>query len=147
MLRKDLDKVIELGKVSKIEGEKAEVVVDSSEHCKSCRLCMVDGKDQRILEVYNGIKAKTGDKVEVFIPVGVISKFSLSVFILPIISFLTGYFIVFSLTDREASAVIGGFTALVLAFFLIWLYDKRQVKTKKNVLPCISKIIEHKETK
>jgi positive regulator of sigma E activity len=122
-------------------------VVDSSEHCKSCRLCMVDGKDKRILEVYNGIKAETGDRVEVFIPVGVISKFSLSVFIFPIISFLTGYLIVFSLTDGEVPAVIGGFTALVLTFFLIWVYDRRQVKTKKNALPYISKIIEHKKTK
>ena len=75
--------MIETGKVIKIEEDKAIILLNSSEYCNKCKICFFDNKGQRTLKIYNGVGAKIGDKVEIFIPKGMISKMSFSIFIFP----------------------------------------------------------------
>jgi positive regulator of sigma E activity len=143
LLKIYIKSMIETGKVIKIEEEKAVVLLSSSEHCNRCKICLFDEKGQRILKIHNTVGAKIEDEVEVFIPDGMISKLSFSVFILPIVTFLIGYWIVWSMSGSEMLSAVGGATAFVLTFYSLWIYEKKLNQIKKDTLPYISKILKH----
>ncbi len=137
--------MIEIGKVIKIEEEKAVVLLSSSEYCNKCKLCLFDDKGQRTLKIYNNVGAKVGDKVEVSIPEGMISKLSFSIFIFPIIVFLIGYWIVWNMSHSEKLSAVGGLIAFVLTFYALWIYERKLSQIKKDALPYISKILKNKD--
>ncbi|MBU1631553.1 MAG: SoxR reducing system RseC family protein, partial [Candidatus Omnitrophica bacterium] len=141
---------IETGKVIKIEGNRAVVLLSASEHCdtcppkfgrRECRICMLDDEGQRTLTVDNDIGAKIGDEVEIFISEGMISKLSFLVFILPIMTFLIGYLILWALSRSEIVSAIAGGITFVLTFYALFIYEKKLNQIKKDTLPFISKIL------
>lgn len=138
--------MIEICRVIKIEDTQATVLLNSSEYCEKCKICLFDEKGQRILKLHNTAGAKVGDKVEIFIPRGMISKLSFSIFILPIAAFLAGYGIVWGITSSEVSGAIGGIVVFVLTFYALWLYEKKLNQIKKETLPYISKILERENS-
>jgi positive regulator of sigma E activity len=142
--------MIEIGKVIKIEKNRAVVLLSVSEHCdtcpqktgrQECGICIVDDGGQRTLSVDNSFGAKIGDEVEVFIPEGPLSKLSFLVFILPIIAFLAGYFVAWVLSHNEVSSVIAGLIGFVLTFYALFIYEKKLNQIKKGALPSVSKIL------
>jgi positive regulator of sigma E activity len=135
--------MIEIGKVLKIEEDKAEVALEASEHCRKCGVCMLDSHGQRTLKVYNTAEAEVGDRVEVSIPKGVVSKCSYFIFIFPIISFLLGYLLLGWLSNNEVVGATGGGIAFILTFYAFWFYDKKLREIKKDTLPYISRVLEH----
>ena len=90
--------------------------------------------------LYNPVGAKVKDKVEVFIPEGMISKVSFSIFIFPLLIFFSAYWILWKLTDSELMSSIGGMVAFLLAFYALRLYEKKIAEIKRVTLPCILKI-------
>jgi len=139
--------MIEIGKVIKTEEEKAIVLLNSSEYCNKCKVCFFDEKGQRTLKIYNTVGAEVGDEVEVFIPEGMISKLSFSIFVVPIAAFLIGYWIVFIASRKEMLGAIGGIVAFVLTFYALWLYEKKLSQIKKDTLPYVSKILKSEKPK
>lgn len=136
----------EIGEVIKIEEDKAIILLGTSEYCNKCKVCFFDEKGQRTLKIYNGVGAKIGDEVEVFIPEGMISKMSFSIFILPIIVFFIGYWIVWSMSKSEKLGAIGGLIAFVLTFYSLWLYERKLSQIKKDTFPYIAKVLKHKNS-
>jgi sigma-E factor negative regulatory protein RseC len=139
--------MFEIGKVIKIEEEKAVVILNSSEQCSKCKICLFDDKGQRTLKVDNEVNAAVGDNVEIFIPEGMISKLSFLIFILPIMTFLIGYLIVWSLSRSEVLSAVAGAITFVLTFYALFIYEKKLNQIKKEALPYISKILESENPK
>lgn len=139
--------MIEIGKVIKIEEEKAIVLLSTSEYCDKCKICMFDSKGQRTLKADNDIGAKIGDEVEIFIPDGMISKSSFFIFILPIMTFLIGYFFAWVFSRSEVLSAVSGTITFVLTFYALFIYEKRLNQIKKDILPYISKILESGDSK
>lgn len=137
--------MFEIGKVIKTEEQKATVILGSSEYCEKCKICLFDEKGQRTLKVDNNIGAKIDDSVEVFIPEGMISKLSFSVFIFPIMTFLLGYWIAWVLSKSECLSIITGGIVFILAFYALWLYEKKLSQIRKTALPYISRILDDKK--
>jgi len=138
--------MIETGKVIKIEDEKAVVLFELSEQCSKCKICLFDETGQRILKVANDINAVAGDRVEIVIPEGAISKLSFSVFILPIINFFIGYFFAWIFSRSEAVSVISGVIIFLLTFYALFIYEKKMNQIKKDTLPYILKILGEKDS-
>lgn len=148
--------MIETGKVIKIEENRAVVLLSASEFCdtcppnlgrRECRICMFDDKGQRTLKIDNDIGAKIGDEVEILIPEGMISRLSFFVFILPIMTFLIGYFIVWSMSKSEKLGALGGAITFALTFYALFVYEKKLNQIKKDTLPLISKILNKEDSK
>ncbi len=153
--------MFETGKVAKIEKDKAIVNLSAGEYCDTCpqkighpapeglagrqeyRICVFDDGAQPSLRVDNNIGAKIGDRVEVFIPDGMISKLSFAVFVLPIMTFLIGYFFAWFFSRSEILSAISGTITFVLTFYALFIYEKKLNQIKKETLPYISKILEN----
>jgi len=135
--------MFETGKVAKIEEDKAVVNLSAGEYCDKCRICVFDDGAQPSLRVDNNIGAKIGDRVEVFIPDGMISKSSFAVFVLPIMTFLIGYFFAWFFSRSEILSAISGIITFVLTFYALFIYEKKLNQFKKETLPYISKILEN----
>ncbi len=139
--------MLETGKVIKIEGDKTIINLSTGKHCDKCRICIVGNGGQRTLIVGNNIGAKIGDRVEVFIPDGMISKSSFSVFILPIMAFLVGYFFAWFFSRSETLSVVAGAITFVLTFYALFIYEKKLSQFKKDTLPYILRVLEHGKNK
>ena len=137
----------ETGKVAKIEKGKAVVSLSAGGYCDKCRICLFDDKGQRTLRADNNIGAKIGDRVEVFIPDGMISKSSFFIFILPIMAFLIGYSFAWIFSRSEVLSAVSGTITFVLTFYALFIYEKRLNQIKKDTLPYISKILESGDSK
>ncbi|MCK4904752.1 SoxR reducing system RseC family protein [bacterium] len=136
--------MIEIGKVIKIEENRAVVLLSASEHCDKCRICMLDDEGQRTLTADNDIGAKIGNEVEIFISEGMISKLSFLVFILPIMTFLIGYLILWGISRSEIVSAIAGGITFVLTFYALFVYEKKLNQINKDTLPSISRILKNK---
>ncbi|MDD5454229.1 MAG: SoxR reducing system RseC family protein [Candidatus Ratteibacteria bacterium] len=134
--------MLETGIVAKIEDGKAIVSLAAGAYCDKCRICLFDDKGQRTLRANNDIGAKIGDRVEVFIPDGMISKSSFLIFILPIITFLIGYSFAWFFSRSDVLSVISGAITFVLTFYALFIYEKKINQIKKDTLPYISKILK-----
>ncbi len=139
--------MLEIGKVAKIEEDKAVVNLSAGGYCDKCRICLFDDKGQRTLRADNKMGAKIGDRVEVFIPDGMISRSSFLIFILPIITFLIGYSFAWFFSHSDVLSVISGAVTFVLTFYALFIYEKKLSQIKRDTLPFISKILDAENAK
>ena len=137
--------MIESGEVAEIKGDKALIYLQRGGDCKRCGICALNKEGKPTIRVSNGVGAKLGDRVEVLIPEGLISKLGFFVFIFPLIIFLLSYGILWQLTGREITGAIGGGIAFLLSFYGLWLYNKKLTQIKRETLPYILRIVESKK--
>ena len=130
--------------VLRLENGNGVVQFIAKEECKSCATshqCMEGGAKTRTLRVRNAIGAVPGDTVEVTIDPG---KFIVSAFLLwivPVLSLITGYLIVFRSIQSESAAIVGGLVFMVITFFLLKFLDS-QILKKQWLLPVITRVIK-----
>lgn len=118
----------ETGTIISIDGHKAVIQLNRGEKCEGCNVCSAFGENKMKLEAINNIGAAVGDWVNVTVEPQQVVKSSMLIFIFPLFMMLFGYFVAVSFIPpfTEGVGIIGAFTALALAFFLIKITDKRR---------------------
>jgi positive regulator of sigma E activity len=118
----------ELGKIIRVEDDRAVIHMDARGGCKSCGMnayCHATGTGRRELRLgLGGKEYAAGDIVEIETPARSLLTAAFLVFILPLILSITMYFIVFSITGSTGYGLLGFFGCFVLAEFLITWIDK-----------------------
>ena len=118
----------EWGKVVRIEEGKGIIQLESRGGCKFCGMsgyCRSTGTGTRELKLGLGGKEITqGDVVEIETPARSLLAAAFLVFILPLLLSIATYFVVYSLTGRTGSGLLGFFGCFVLSEFLIAWIDK-----------------------
>ena len=132
--------MIEEGEVIKVEGEKVIISLPASQHCKKCGICVSATDGRRMLEISKDKKVKVGDKVEVSIPEGIVSRISFLLFILPLLVFILGYGLLRKLTGSEVISGVGAGIGFLLVLYGIWLYEKRIREIKGTTLSFVFRV-------
>lgn len=133
----------EFGIVVEINGEMAKVKATRHGDCENCGSC--PGDNAITLDVKNPLSAKLGQKVAFEIPQTNMLQAAFVVYVLPLIAAAAGV-IVGSLIANQFGQplvlfqIIGGIVAFILSLFFVKIYD-RYVKSNKNMLPVITKIL------
>jgi len=131
------------GKIIDVEGELARVQIARTPECKSCRACeMFDTRKTVEIVARNNVNAQLGDQVNVEIAPAHVVGSSLLIFLFPIVALLVGYWLGVNLAsqlglNQEGGGIIGAITLLVLAFIIIYFYDRffaRRQKTRAEVI-------------
>jgi len=128
--------MIETGIVSKVENDKAWVVVVKGEHCKNCNACSAFGDGSAEIEVINQKAAKPGDKVDIEIDPKQVIRHSAIVFLLPVLGLVVGYFVGVSLLSHwgingETAGIIGSIGLLAISYIGIIAYDRFLGKSRE----------------
>ncbi|KGG81500.1 positive regulator of sigma(E),RseC/MucC [Caloranaerobacter azorensis H53214] len=127
----------QIGFVSRIEGDRAEVIVrrvsSCGDKCTSCKGgCSVPGIKTTIK---NTLGAKPGDYVEIRMNTSIVLKSAFLVYVLPLILMIFGISLSIYLfknmgySNYENLGFIAGLLFLGFSFIILRLYDK---KIKKN---------------
>ena len=123
--------------------EKARVRLERKSICEKCGLCLYKDKDFVMMEVEDKKGAKKGDRVKIQILPAKALQATFIVFMIPLISLLTGiligYLISKWLTFPGFYPALIGFIFLGLSFLFIHRYDKR-IKDKQSYQPTIVEI-------
>ncbi len=134
---------MEIGKVVEIKNDKAIIELAPKSLCSKCGLCSSKNGDF-LITAQNELGAKAGDAVRVELKGISGLKAASIVYLIPIIFIFAGYFFglfIYSLTDILAISIIFGTIIFLLAFLIIYLYDKRLSKGGK-ILFKVVEIIE-----
>ncbi|MDD4779275.1 MAG: SoxR reducing system RseC family protein [Tissierellia bacterium] len=124
----------QVGKVKNIDGNMATILVKRVSACgDSCASCSAACKQKGIevdVEVSNDIKV--GDYVEINTENEIMLKHILMLYGMPLIILLGTIFIVYYLLDnvsnRDAISAICGLASLIVSFFILKKYDKREME-------------------
>lgn len=116
----------------------ANVRISNQESCDKCGLCSA-GKKQFELDVEDTLGVIPGDRILLEIKSKDIILLSFLIYILPLISTIFGYFILFILTGKkEGPGIIGAFAGFFISFLLILFTRKK--KTKQFDIKMIEKL-------
>lgn len=107
------------------------------ENCASCKGGCTPG--ERILEVKNPIGAMPGERVILELPDGRFLTAAFLVYILPLVMFITGYFMMGTVFDAEWQMMFGGAMFCVLGFIMVKIVNK---KNKEKYMAEIVKVCE-----
>ncbi len=124
----------EIGRVIKIKGNEAEVVLHSRTACGHCgaRFACVagDGVD-RIMTVQNHLNAKVGDQIEIELSEKTRIFFALLIFFMPLVFILVGYYLATGLFHTEGSGIWGAVLGFIGSGFILWIANKIAVKNQR----------------
>lgn len=129
----------ETGIVQSVSGELCQVVVMRKSACgENCASCKGGCKLQnQICTAKNPLGAKSGDTVEIEIDSGKVLKSAFLVYMLPVIIFISAYFVCEKLTEPVKILVS---IAVTLIFFLVLFF--RDKRLKPEFLSEVTKILE-----
>ena len=108
----------EVGKVIRIKGDKAEVLLHSSAACGTCGArfsCALGTGVDRIMTVTNRFHAKVGDQVEIELTEKTRILSALLVFFMPLVLIVAGYFLGTGFFIPRAAASWGPFSVSLSA--------------------------------
>lgn len=140
---------IEQGVVEQVLGTQAYLRMERSPACSSCgsrHMCYGDSSEDLLVEIDNTLKAKVGDRVEISMPTGSLLRLSVLVYCGPILAMIAGAFAGQTWAESLISAeptlasVIGGVTALTVAFIGLKRYD-RAAREKGRYVPKMTRIL------
>ena len=123
--------MLEEGEVVKVEGKRVVISLPASSHCERCGICGSGADSRRTLEVTKKEKLSVGDKVEIYIPEGIICRVGFLLFILPLLGFIGGYGVLWLLIGSEVIAATGGGVVFFLVLYAIWLYGRKIKEIEK----------------
>jgi sigma-E factor negative regulatory protein RseC len=124
----------EQGIIEKVTDQKATVRVRRSPACANCSSkisCDISNRDM-LVEVFNDLQAKVGDRVEISIPEGTVLKMSVFVYLFPIIALIIGAFlggfIASSLQSKSSwPAILLGMIFFGLAFCVLKIFERKKM--------------------
>ncbi|RMG72442.1 MAG: hypothetical protein D6710_04795 [Nitrospirae bacterium] len=138
----------EIGVVKSVEGMIAKVVVERKSICDKCtegKCLLTDGG--AIIEAFNQVKAKEGQRVRVVFRPYSYLKGSVLIYGIPALMLIVGAIIGrevlsrFIEMDADLLSAIGGFSLLIITFIIVRIITAR---VEKNIeyKPVIEEIIE-----
>ena len=133
----------EIGKVIKIDKNKATVLIENPQSCDSCEFanfCRIDKKGREII-CWNHKGAKKGDIVQLYTSSKNFFIATALNFILPLLILIAGVILgkkIFK-TDLAGFAAGMGITAI---YFIVFLFVDKQTLKKGTLLPEIAKVIK-----
>lgn len=129
----------QIGFVSRVDGDRAEVIVrrvsSCGDKCTSCKGgCSVPGIK---MTIKNTLRAKPGDYVEIRMNTNIVLKSAFLVYVLPLVLMVLGISLSIYLfknlgySNYENLGFITGLVFLGFSFIILKLYDKK-IKKNKN---------------
>ena len=118
------------GKVIGINGNKIKLKMFKESSCAHCSGCGDANKLARELDVTYDGEVEIGDIVTFELEDSKMLKIGFTVYILPIIMMILGFFISNKMGGSEKISVLVSFAFLVLSFAGLHIYDKYFVKEK-----------------
>lgn len=139
---------IEQGVVEQVLGTQAHIRMERSPACSSCgsrHMCYGDSSEDLLVEIDNTLKAKVGDRVEISMPTGSLLRLSVLVYCGPILAMIAGAFAGQTWAESlgaepTLASIIGGVTALTVAFIGLKRYD-RAAREKGRYVPKMTRIL------
>ncbi len=130
--------MIETGRVVKVDGKIAEVIVLAKPECQNCELCLYVSSNERKVIAVNSVNAKVNDKVRVFVSTASRLKISTLFYILPLFLFFIFYmaytlylYKFFENKPSEILSAVAGFLGIFLSFVFVRIYNNIFQKRKK----------------
>ena len=138
----------DIGKVVKIDSDKAYVEVERSSACASCGLQEAEelaAGGKVVFEAYNMASATIGDRVRVQVRTGAYTKASLYVYGIPVLFLVIGAVAgayAATILKRSSDTMSGLFAmgGLVVGFIVVFLFRKRGNKTE--YMPVVVEVIQ-----
>ena len=138
----------DIGKVVKIDSDKAYVEVERSSACASCGLQEAEelaAGGKVVFEAYNMAGANIGDRVRVQVRTGAYTKASLYVYGIPVLFLVIGAVAgayAATILKRSSDTMSGLFAmgGLVVGFIVVFLFRKRGKKTE--YMPVVVEVIQ-----
>ena len=122
------------GKVIAINGNRIKLKMFKESSCAHCSGCGDANKLARELEVTYDGDVEIGDIVTFELEDSKMLKIGFTVYILPIIMMILGFFISNKMGGSEKISVLVSFAFLVLSFAGLHIYDKYFVKEKVQMV-------------
>lgn len=127
--------------VGEEENDLARVQFRRHSLCEKCGQCR--GQDEVTQEVKNPIGAEEGDWVLVKVEDRSLVGASLTLYLLPLLALVLGYYVGFSLGGSETWGIGGGFFFMGLFYLMLRLRDK--TLEKEEFIPIIKRFALDKE--
>lgn len=132
------------GRVEKIQGNIATVIIERQDMCGECHACEVLGEVKKCeIQCVNVCNSQIGDEVEIDLENSSFLKASFIMYILPLIGLFVGMGIPHYLLQqqgkdlREIVSLVSGVAIMGIIFLIIKFYDKK--KKYYNTLPKLTK--------
>jgi sigma-E factor negative regulatory protein RseC len=128
------DMVCQGGTVTRIEGDKAYVLIDRDKGCDACASkghCGALFANTQELEVKTNIPLKPGQRVEIGVRPSAIFGASVLLFVVPAVAFLLGIILGYWLADeygwwsQQWTGFIGGIILFIVSYLIIRLVTPR----------------------
>ncbi|MFH1856065.1 MAG: SoxR reducing system RseC family protein [Candidatus Omnitrophota bacterium] len=120
--------MIEKGTVISKKGDRVLVLMESKDACRSCsskETCLSSDDKFRQIEIENTLNAEKGNEVEIEMFSSAIMRKSFVLYFIPALLFTAGIVFGLWLGLNEFISFGIGIAALVLAFFLLYIIDKK----------------------
>jgi sigma-E factor negative regulatory protein RseC len=138
----------DIGKVMKIDADKAYVEVERSSACASCGLQEAEelaAGGKVVFEVYNMSGANIGDRVRVQVRTGAYTKASLYIYGIPVLFLVIGaiagaYATTILKRSSDTMTALFAMGGLVVGFIVVFLFRKRGNKTE--YMPVVVEVIQ-----
>ena len=127
----DANQMNEIGTVTKVEGDFADVIFQRQSMCKHCGACIKAGPDEMMVRVENTLGAKVGDRVSVSMGQTAFVEASLVMYGVPLVALLVGVAVPLLLRVSEYIAAACGVVCAVLAYAVIRRFEPRFSRNKK----------------
>jgi sigma-E factor negative regulatory protein RseC len=134
----------EIGLVTKIESGAAIVKIIPGDDCGDCNACSIGGKPgERELRIYAQSLPPVGSQVEIAIAEKAVVNAAFTIFFLPLLAFLSGYFSGESLAaelqlNTSAGAWSGAFVFLGAAISWLRFKDSRAGRSGPSIVRVIN---------
>lgn len=127
--------MVKTGRIVEIKDKKVKIKIDNCSSCKECNICSSHkSKDSFAVFETNQIFL-TGDYVSFEISDRDLIKFSILIYIFPLIFFFVGFFLSSVLFKNEALNILLSFLFLFISFFILFIFDfyKGKKFSPKNI--------------
>jgi len=133
------------GIVIALDGKIAKVRASRHSDCESCGAC--PGDKATVMDVYNPVDAKVGQRVIIEIPEANMLKAAFVVYLLPLLTTFMGFLIGVWISQKYGfPALLSEVSASIVAFVLTLLYIKYfdGSMTKTKMMPVVTDILSEK---
>lgn len=133
-----------MGEVLRVRGGRAYVEIVKTAECNGCKACFFASSGKKIvLPALNAVGAKRGDRVCVVPPLPRPIAAYVMLFVLPMITLLSGLFIAYAFTGRDLVLILSALAGLAAGLIAVLAAD-RAYFSKKYMTKIVS-IIQGEE--
>ena len=144
-----VSEVEEVGKVLKVKGNTAEILIERNPSCESCGACRLISDKEMVAEVENNLGAKEGQLVKISLEDKKVLEASIIIYAVPLVFFVIGYYVgnliknlIFVDNPSEVIGIIFAFVSLGASYLIINRFFGAKTKGAEIFKPVIKEIVE-----